>query len=89
MRLYGKGKKLSSHQPHRPPSQENAAQEQNKTIETVADHIARGLAMRDAEDNGSKKREDESGAKVSELDGHNFMVNVFSRWRYGRRRRPQ
>ncbi len=66
-------RELSSHQPHGPAGYDNATKEHHKTIKSVADHVASGFAVRNAENDGRKKREDKSRAEVSELDGHCFF----------------
>lgn len=64
---------LPPHQPHRPTRDQNAAQEHDEAVESVADHIAGGFPMRDAEDDRRKEREHKRRAEVSKLDGHCFF----------------
>src|ERR1700683_5089262 len=64
---------LSSHQPHGPACQENSAHEHGKTIQAVADHVAGGFAMGNAEDDGAKQREHKSRTEVGEGDDHCFF----------------
>lgn len=61
---------LSSHQPHRPAGHENAAQKHCKTVEGIADHIARSLTVGDAKNDGGKESEYESRAEVGKLNRH-------------------
>jgi hypothetical protein len=71
-------RKLSSHQPHCPTGDDHAANEHHKTIQAVAEHIARGVTVRDTEDDGRNERKNQSRAEVSELNGHYFFPVIVS-----------
>ena len=59
--------------PHCPARGQHAAQEHCEAVEAVANHVARGLAVSDAEDDGSEEGKHRSRAKVVECDGHCFF----------------
>ena len=67
-----RGQGLPSYQPHGPARNQRSAQEHYEAIQAVADHVAGGFAVGDAEDDRGKEREYESGAEVGELDGHDW-----------------
>src|SRR5579864_830985 len=66
----GAGPKLSPQHPHHPACHQRSTQEHGETIESVADHLARGLAMGDAENNRREHGKDDRCAEVVKSDGH-------------------
>ena len=54
---------LPSQQPHSPAGHEDAAQEHCKAIEPIAHHVARCLAMGDAEDDEAKSEKTNAALK--------------------------
>jgi hypothetical protein len=65
---------LSSDEPHGPAGDDDSAEEHDEAVEAVANHVAGGFAMGDAEDDRREEREDKGGAEVGELDGHCMLI---------------
>jgi hypothetical protein len=61
---------LPSQQPHGPAGHEYAAEKENKAIESVLDHLASGIAMRDAKYDRREKCKYKRRAEMIESDGH-------------------
>jgi len=49
---------LSPQQPHGPTCDEHAAEKHDETIKAIADHLARRVTVRDAEDDGREQGKD-------------------------------
>ena len=73
MLLVARGSQLSSQHPHGPSGHENSAEKHRKTIEPVADHVARSLAVRDAKDDGGEEREHQRRAEMIESNGQRIL----------------
>lgn len=57
-------------EPHNPAANDQSANKPDKAFHAVTHHVAGRVALRDAEDNGSKQREQERRAEVREFKVH-------------------
>ncbi len=53
--------------PHHPPCRNDSSDEQCEAVGAVADHLARGVALRDAEDDAGKQRKNDGGGKMRKV----------------------
>lgn len=66
-------KALAGDEEHDPAEDDGGADEEGKAIEAVAEHAARIFALSDAEDRGSKEREEQHGGEVGGMDHSGFL----------------
>ncbi len=66
-------------QPHQPPGCPHSQDKPGKALEAVADHIFRGVAERDSEDNRGKERKRDRRAEMIELKGQNHFFLPMAR----------
>ena len=59
--------------PQRPAADDDAGDEPDEALNSVAKLIARAFFLRDAEDDGGKQGEHYGGGKVGEFVGHDFF----------------
>src|SRR5664280_1600707 len=60
-------------QPHGPGRDDYSANEKSEAVRAVAHHIARGIALGDAENRRGTEREQQGGVEVREFEGHCFL----------------
>ena len=61
---------LPSQKPHHPTGNQDSAQEHGETIEAIANHLAGGVTMSDAKDDGCKQGENRRRTEMIESKGH-------------------
>jgi len=64
---------LVFNRPHNPRRDNHSANKQRKAVGAVAHHIARRVALGNAEHGGGTGGEDDSRRKVREFEGHDFL----------------
>src|SRR5579864_6945835 len=63
-------KRLLPQHPHCPSGHQHSAQKHREAIESVAHHVARGLAVSNPEYDRSEQRKHRRRAEMIECDGH-------------------
>ena len=61
---------LSLQHPHRPPGHEHTAKKHHKAICSITHHVACIITVRDPEDDGGEKREDQRCAEMIKSNRH-------------------
>ena len=64
---------LAPQDPHHPPGDEYSANKHSEAIQAIADLLARGVALGDAEDDGSEDGEQHGCAEMGQLQIHGFF----------------
>jgi len=75
-------------EPHQPARNEDSANEHGKTIQAITDLVARRVALRNAEHDRGKNREQQGGGEMRELEAHRWFDFMAScQWRCDTRQR--
>ena len=69
-------RQLPPQQPHYPARCEHSSDEEREAVQTVADLLHGGVALRNSKNRGGEHCEQHSGAEVRESEGHGFFPSA-------------